>query len=148
MAQSLIHWASALLGMGGNHQRVADAAMSSTQLTSVYGVGGAAAITDHGADFYSRGMYKIRFKSDGGFSTANGQLAIAVSKTTTFLTRQLHPIPNPISAAAGVTDPGVQSFIGLFDNDPTTFRYARIENPGVVIGGAAVTFDYEILALP
>ncbi len=148
MAQSLIHWASALLGMGGNHQRIADAALSSTSLAAAYGVGGAAAITDHGADFYSRGMYKIRFKSDGGFSTANGQLALAVSKTTTFATRQLHPIPNPVSAAATVGQPGVQSFIGLFDNDPTTFRYTRMENAGVVVGATAVTFDMEVLALP
>lgn len=147
MAQSLLRYVSEESAIGGNSQRVADAALSSTTLASVFN-NGTAAQTDHGSASFTKGMYKIRFKSVGGFSTANGQLALAVSADALFATRQLHPIPNPISPAATVAVPTSISYVGWFDNDPTLFRYTRIENAGVVIGGAAVTFDWEVLALP
>jgi hypothetical protein len=146
MAQTLLQELSRLSHLAGNNQLLADACLSSTNLAAAFGVGGAAAITDHGSNTFTAGLFRVRFKSPGGFSTANGQISLVVSNTSIFTSRQLVATFNPISAAAGVAAPAVQNWVGWFDTDPTPFRYTRLENAGVVIGGTSVTFDMEVLA--
>jgi hypothetical protein len=104
---------------------------------------------DFGADIFSRGCYNVRVKSAGGFSTANGQISLVVADDSAFATNRVYvPLPNPISAAATQTQPVVECFTGLFSVEPGTFRFARFENAGVVIGGTAVTLDAEVVAVP
>lgn len=147
MSNSLLQRISSLLGLGGVTVAVADVAVSSGGLTMTYGASSAAAYFDFGSDNFTKGMFKIRMKSVAG-NTTSALLALVVSKTTTFATKQQVAVLPIISAVATLAAPSACSYVGHFDNDPTTFRYARWENLGTALGSGVDTFDTEIVALP
>lgn len=149
MSNSLVQKISGLLGVGGKGVAVADVAMSSGGLAMTYGAtSGVAAYFDFGANIYTKGAYKVRFKSVGGFSAASQQIGLVVAQDSAFATKQLVAVLPCVSAVATLAAPSTVSFAGLFDNDPTTFRYARWENIGVALGSTPCTLDTEIVALP